>query len=96
MHASPVLSTLVVVREWLHESAPDPTAPGATNGYWRFTRNAVLQGKRTGKAGGIVEEMDPDAPERSAGQEGGGLVPDDAVSSLSLRWLDLFLGGLEV
>ena len=81
MHASPLLSALVVVREWLHDSAPAPPAPGATNGYWRFTRNAVLQGRRTGRPGaGLVEEMDPDAADRVAGDEGRNLAPDDAVS----------------
>ncbi len=80
MHASPLLSALVVVREWLHDSAPLPATPGATNGYWRFTRNAVLQGKRTGRvAGGVVAELDPDAVNRGA-EEGKGLAPDDAVS----------------
>ncbi|KAH9940156.1 nuclear pore protein 84/107 [Epithele typhae] len=80
MHASPLLSALVVVREWLHDSAPMPATPGVTNGYWRFTRNAVLQGKRTGRQGaGVVEELDPDAPNRAAGEEGKGLAPDDAT-----------------
>ncbi|KAI1789328.1 nuclear pore protein 84/107 [Ganoderma leucocontextum] len=79
MHASPLLSALVVVREWLHDSAPLPATPGATNGYWRFTRNAVLQGKRTGRiAGGVVAELDPDAVNRG-GEEGKGLAPDDAA-----------------
>ena len=86
MHASPLLSALVVVREWLHDSAPAPPAPGATNGYWRFTRNAVLQGKRTARPGaGLVEEMDPDAADRVAGDEGRNLAPDDAVSLWPLR-----------
>ncbi|KAI0668046.1 nuclear pore protein 84/107 [Trametes maxima] len=81
MHSSPLLSELVVVREWLHDSAPSPTMldPGATNGYWRFTRNAVLQGKRTGRTGaGLVGELDPDAVNRD-GIEEKGLAPDDAV-----------------
>ncbi|KAI0723479.1 nuclear pore protein 84/107 [Earliella scabrosa] len=79
MHASPLLSALVVVREWLHDSAPQPTTPGATNGYWRFTRNAVLQGKRTGRLGaGLVTELDPDAVNRD-GEDGKGLTPDDAA-----------------
>ncbi|TBU21786.1 nuclear pore protein 84/107 [Dichomitus squalens] len=79
MNASITLSSLVVVREWLHDSAPLPATPGATNGYWRFTRNAVLQGKRTGRvAGGVVSELDPDAVNRS-GEEGKGLAPDDAA-----------------
>ncbi|RDX54330.1 hypothetical protein OH76DRAFT_1341693 [Lentinus brumalis] len=79
MHGSPLLSALVVVREWLHDSAPFPAAPGATNGYWRFTRNAVLQGKRTGRMGvGLVGELDPDAASREA-KDGKGLTPDDAA-----------------
>lgn len=86
MHSSPLLSELVVVREWLHDSAPSPAGldPGATNGYWRFTRNAVLQGKRTGKTGaGLVEELDPDAVNRDEVDEKG-LAPDDAVSTVSI------------
>ncbi|OBZ72749.1 hypothetical protein A0H81_06689 [Grifola frondosa] len=80
MHSSPLLSALVVVQEWLHDSAPLPSAYplGATTGYWRFTRNAVLQGKRTGRPGaGLVSEMDPDAINRDT-SEGKGLAPDDA------------------
>ncbi|TBU37015.1 107-domain-containing protein [Dichomitus squalens] len=63
----------------LHDSAPPPATPGATNGYCRFTRNAVLEGKRTGRvASGVVSELDPDAVNRS-GEEGKGLAPDDAA-----------------
>ena len=83
MHSSPLLSELVVVREWLHDSAPSPASidPGATNGYWRFTRNALLQGKRTGRMGaGLVTELDPDAVNRD-GVDEKGLAPDDAVST---------------
>lgn len=77
------------MREWLHDSAPSPAGldPGATNGYWRFTRNAVLQGKRTGKTGaGLVEELDPDAVNRDEVDEKG-LAPDDAVSTVSIPLL---------
>ncbi|KAH9850869.1 nuclear pore protein 84/107 [Lenzites betulinus] len=81
MNSSPLLSELVVVREWLHDSVPSPAPlePGATNGYWRFTRNAVLQGKRTGRTGaGLVGELDPDVVNRD-GVEEKGLAPDDAA-----------------
>ncbi|KAI0739444.1 nuclear pore protein 84/107 [Daedaleopsis nitida] len=79
MHSSPLLSALVVVREWLHDSAPLPLTPGASNGYWRFTRNTVLQGKRTGRLpAGLVTELDPDAVNRD-GEDGKGLTPDDAA-----------------
>lgn len=96
MHSSPLLSALVVVREWLHDSAPAPTIPGATNGYWRFTRNAVLQGKRTARAGaGLVTDLDPDAVNRE-GADGKGLTPDDAVRDTILsnrsRTTDYTLG----
>ena len=65
--------------------APSPINPGATNGYWRSTRNAVLQGKRTGRPGaGLVEELDPDAINRD-GNSGKGLTPDDAVSTTRLN-----------
>ncbi|KAI0363800.1 hypothetical protein BV20DRAFT_957521 [Pilatotrama ljubarskyi] len=85
MHSSPLLSELVVVREWLHDSAPSPAPldPGATNGYWRFTRNAVLQGKRTGRMGaGLVTELDPDAVNRDRKERG--LAPDDAAYEKTL------------
>ncbi|KAI0942549.1 hypothetical protein AcW1_003147 [Taiwanofungus camphoratus] len=78
MNASPLLSSLVVVREWLHETAPPATTldPGATTGYWRFTRHVIVQGLRTGRsAGGIVKEMDPDAVNRA---DGSALAIDDA------------------
>ncbi|KAI0350765.1 hypothetical protein OH77DRAFT_1412455 [Trametes cingulata] len=85
MHCSPLLSELVVVREWLHDSAPSPALfdPGATNGYWRFTRNAVVQGKRTGRMGaGLVDELDPDAVNRDKKERG--LAPDDAAYDRTL------------
>lgn len=83
MNASPLLSSLVVVREWLHETAtPAATLdPGATTGYWRFTRHVIVQGLRTGRsAGGIVKEMDPDAVNRA---DGSALAIDDAVGRIS-------------
>ncbi|KAH9929251.1 nuclear pore protein 84/107 [Fomitopsis serialis] len=79
MNASPLLSALVVVREWLHDaaSAVPPLDPGATNGYWRFTNHVVKQNLRTGgAAGGIVSEMDPDAVNR--GEQAKALAVDDA------------------
>ncbi|TBU55991.1 107-domain-containing protein [Dichomitus squalens] len=78
---TPTLSAPVIGRQPgpLHDSAPPPATPGATNGYCRFTRNAVLEGKRTGRvASGVVSELDPDAVNRS-GEEGKGLAPDDAA-----------------
>ncbi|EIN06492.1 nuclear pore protein 84/107 [Punctularia strigosozonata HHB-11173 SS5] len=65
--SSPLLSQLVQVREWLQDTAPPPPDPGATTGYWKFTKASVMQNLRTGRrlAGdGLVREMDPDAGNR--------------------------------
>jgi len=82
MAASRTLSELVVVREWLHETAPPPPHPDASTGYWRFTKNRVMQGRWTGNAGraaeNVVREMDPDAVVREA-EAGRSLAGDDAV-----------------
>ncbi|EPS94048.1 hypothetical protein FOMPIDRAFT_1063333 [Fomitopsis schrenkii] len=79
MKSSPLLSALVVVREWLHDSAAassPPIDPGATNGYWTFTKHVVVQNRRMGgSVGGVVSEMDPDAVNRGAGKA---LAVDDA------------------
>lgn len=77
MQSSPLLTELVVVREWLHETAPSPPVPDATTGYWKFTKHSVLQGMRSGNAyrDGLVKELDPDAPNR---EEGRALASDDA------------------
>jgi nuclear pore complex protein Nup107 len=87
MNASPLLSELVVVREWLHETAPQPRHPEATTGYWKFTKYSVMQALRTGSGrDGLVREMDPDAINR---EEGRTLAADDAVSS-QLALLECF------
>ncbi|KAF8168933.1 nuclear pore protein 84/107 [Pholiota molesta] len=82
--ASPLLSELVVVREWLHDTAPAPAPPGASTGYWPFTKHTVLQAVRTGHApreGRGGAEMDPDAPSRAGGAA---LAADDASYEKSL------------
>ncbi|KAJ7349466.1 nuclear pore protein 84/107 [Mycena albidolilacea] len=71
MHASPLLSELVVVREWLQDSAPPPQHPEATTGYWKFTKHSVMQSLRLAGGGtrdGLVKEMDPDAVNRGDGR----------------------------
>ncbi|KIJ62485.1 hypothetical protein HYDPIDRAFT_94356 [Hydnomerulius pinastri MD-312] len=77
MHSSPLLSELVVVREWLHETATPPQHPEATTGYWKFTKHNVMQGLRTGSGPreGLVTEFDPDAVNRGDGRS---LAADDA------------------
>ncbi|THH27911.1 hypothetical protein EUX98_g6279 [Antrodiella citrinella] len=77
MHASPLLTELIVVREWLHETAPLDPGPGAATGYWKFTKYQLLQNARMGKgkqkAVALVSEMDPDAGTR----EDSALASDD-------------------
>ncbi|KAJ6459798.1 nuclear pore protein 84/107 [Mycena vitilis] len=70
MHASPLLSELVVVREWLQDSAPPPQHPEATTGYWKFTKHSVMQALRMGGGArdGLVKELDPDAVNRGDGR----------------------------
>lgn len=81
MYASPLLSELVVVREWLHETAPQPHHSEATTGYWKFTKHGIMQAKRTGSTrDGLIKEMDPDAVNR----EGRTLAADDASYEKSL------------
>jgi hypothetical protein len=82
MAASRMLSELVVVREWLHDTAPPPPRPDVSMGYWRFTKHRVTQGRWTGNTGraaeNVVREMDPDAVVREA-EIGRSLAGDDAV-----------------
>ncbi|KAK1227800.1 Nucleoporin nup84 [Marasmius sp. AFHP31] len=77
MQSSPVLTELIVVREWLQDTAPTPAHPEATTGYWKFTKHNVTQAMRLGGAprDGLVKELDPDAVNRDDGR---GLVADDA------------------
>ena len=80
--ASRTLSELVVVREWLHDTAPPPPHPDASTGYWRFTKHRVTQGLWTGNTGraadSLVRTMDPDSVVREA-EIGHSLAADDAV-----------------
>ena len=84
MAASRRLSELVVVREWLHETAPRPPRPDTSTGYWCFTKQRVTQGHWTGNTGraaeNVVREMDPDTVVREA-EIGHSLAGDDAVRS---------------
>ncbi|KAJ2925851.1 hypothetical protein H1R20_g11243, partial [Candolleomyces eurysporus] len=83
MNSSPLLQELVVVREWLQDTAPSPPHPEATTGYWKFTKHNVLQGMRSGNSyrDGLVKELDPDAPNRDGGRA---LASDDASYEKSL------------
>lgn len=80
MNTSPLLAELIVVREWLQETAPAPLPVEATTGYWKFTKYNVMQSLRTGAGhrDGLVKEMDPDAVNRDK-ESGRGLAADDTV-----------------
>jgi nuclear pore complex protein Nup107 len=79
MNSSPLLLELVIVREWLQETAPPPQHPEANNGYWKFTKHSVMQSLRTGNThrDNLVKDMNPDAISK---EEGRGLAADDVVS----------------
>ncbi|KAN0078059.1 Nuclear pore protein 84/107 [Tylopilus felleus] len=83
MHASPLLAELVIVREWLHETATPPQHPEATTGYWKFTKYNVMQALRTGQGTreGFVTEFDPDAVNRGDGKS---LAADDTAFEKTL------------
>lgn len=78
LNASPVLTELIVVREWLQDTAPPPMQPEATTGYWKFTKHNIMQALRTGASprSGLVKEMDPDAVNRGDARS---LAADDSV-----------------
>ena len=79
MKRSRLLNELVIVREWLHDSAPEPHLPEATIGYWNFTKHRVVHGRRMGNKKDLdtlVAELDPDAVNRDDGRV---LSADDAV-----------------
>ncbi|KAI0338793.1 hypothetical protein BDW22DRAFT_1362509 [Trametopsis cervina] len=80
MHASRLLTELVVVREWLHETAPNPPHAEVTGAYWRFTKHQTMQNLRTGKRDALGG-MDPDAVNRG---DGGMLAPDDVSHEKAL------------
>ena len=92
LRASPLLTELVIVREWLHDTATQPPIPEATTGYWSFTKHMLVQNQRmpTAPTAGVVDALDPDATTKSGG---GHLASSDAVrcphtSRLSLTHTD--------
>ncbi|KAL5501221.1 NUP84 [Sanghuangporus vaninii] len=82
---SPLLNELVIVREWLHDSAPVPIPPENATGYWKFTRLRLQQAERTGDRRDVeklVTELDPDALNRE--NNGKVLFADDATYEKAL------------
>lgn len=85
INASPLLTELIVVREWLQETTPALLRPESTTGYWKFMKYCVMQSLRTGMGhrDGLVKEMDPDAVNRDRAG-GRGLAADDMNYDKSL------------
>ncbi|KAJ7749279.1 hypothetical protein DFH07DRAFT_961789 [Mycena maculata] len=71
MHASPLLSELVVIRSG-SRTRRRCRHPEATTGYWKFTKHGVMRALRMGGGGGVcdglVKEMDPEAVNRGDGR----------------------------
>lgn len=81
-----MLSELVALREWLHETAPPPLSADAATGYRRFTHARLAQAKRMAGLGGsitadggLVRSLDPDAAVR----EEKSLASEDTVRVLA-------------
>lgn len=81
---SPILTELMITREWLQDTAPPPQILESVTAYWNFTRLNLMHAKRSGVNGaqtGLVKELDPDVVNRKPGRT---LAGEDAVSMLSL------------
>ncbi|PFH53633.1 hypothetical protein AMATHDRAFT_79092 [Amanita thiersii Skay4041] len=83
LRSSQLLTELVIVREWLHETAPQPAIPEATTGYLNFTKHAVMQDRRLNRNPTTVDHLDPDAPNRP-NDSPAQLASDDASYERSL------------
>jgi nuclear pore complex protein Nup107 len=70
----------VLVREWLHDTAPPPRAPGAERGFRAMTRQTLAHARRMGGAprgaDATVASLEPDAQNT---QDGRALASEDAV-----------------
>lgn len=77
MHASRLLTELIVIREWLHDTSPAAPIVDATTGYWKLTKHQTMQALRINKLDAVTD-LDPDVVSRGSG---GALAPDDAVST---------------
>lgn len=68
LHASPLLTELVIVREWSHGTVAQPLTPEATAGYWSFTKHMMVQIQRmsTAPTAGVVDALNQETT-RSVG-----------------------------
>lgn len=81
--ASPALSELSVVKDWLHSTAYSRLHPAEVRkGYLTYTKNKLKQALRTGnkdQLGNLVDTLDPDATNRKDSQgKRKTLDPEDA------------------
>ena len=80
IHHSPILTELIITREWLQDTAPTPQPVESATAYWNFTRLSLLHAQRSGTTGSqanLVKELDPDAINR---EPAGVLAGEDSVS----------------
>ena len=85
IHHSPVLTELVITREWLQDTAPPPQIIESAAAYWNFTRLSLMHIQRSGVAGtqaNLVKELDPDVLSRDPNSA---LTAEDAVSAFIAR-----------
>lgn len=79
VHHSPVLTELIITREWLQDTAPSPQIVESAAAYWNFTRLGLMHAQRAGAAStpaNLVKELDPDVVTRDPG---GVLAAEDTV-----------------
>ncbi|KAG1789417.1 uncharacterized protein HD556DRAFT_1493348 [Suillus plorans] len=69
MNSSVLLTELVVVREWFHETAPRVQHPETTTGYWKFMKHILCRlyaQTQESIIEGLVKELNPDAMNRKS------------------------------
>ncbi|KAG2116585.1 uncharacterized protein F5147DRAFT_649059 [Suillus discolor] len=69
MNSAVLLTELVVVREWFHETAPRVQHPEAITGYWKFMKHILCRlyaQTQESIREGLVKELNPDAMNRKS------------------------------
>jgi nuclear pore complex protein Nup107 len=79
IHHSPVLTELIITREWLQDTAPPPQIIESAAAYWNFTRLSLMHAQRSGAGtqANLAKDLDPDAISRDPACS---LAAEDAVS----------------
>ncbi|KAF8492248.1 nuclear pore protein 84/107 [Gautieria morchelliformis] len=84
IHHSPILSELIITREWLQDTAPPPQIIETATTYWNFTKLSLMHARRSGIASTqakLVKELDPDVVNRESGAV---LAAEDAAYEKAL------------